>query len=160
MKSIAPAWLLFLFMTAGSIGAPAGFASGTASFDKHSATIRYAWLVRAPDEFDRRKSILRIYLSSTNIEAKIQSCSSLSCVDLSLVDGGFVEYSGASYTNYWIKLAGGHLQLSGGTTAAAFAFTVKQPNHLAGKLRIDDSSFHGAKVIAEFDVFLLKTFEK
>jgi hypothetical protein len=161
MKSIAAAWLLFLFATAASIGAPtADYASGSASFDKHSATIKYGWLLRGPDEFDRSKSILRIYVSSTDVGAKIRACDSLSCVDQSLVDGGFVEYSDASYTNYWVKLDGGHVQFSGGSNATAFTFTVKQSNHLAGKLRIDDPSFHGAKLVIEFDLPLFKTFKK
>ncbi len=159
-KPIAVACLLFLLSAAASNGASLGHASGSAAFDNHSATIKYGWLVRGPDEANDGKSILRIYLSSTDIGEKIQACGSLSCVDQSLVNGGFVDFSGASYTNYWIALDGGHVQFSGGTDATAFALTTKQPNHLAGKVRIDDSSFHGAKLVAEFDLTLLKTFKR
>ena len=159
-KSVAAACLLFSFAVAPSSGAPAGRANGSASFDKHSATIKYGWLVRGPDEFNQGKSILRIYLSSTDVGAKILACDSLSCADQSLVEGGFVDFSGASYTNYWFTLGGGHLQFSGGTSATAFALTTNQPNHLAGKVRIADSSFHGAKLVAEFDLPLRKTFRK
>jgi hypothetical protein len=158
---LAAAGLLFLVTAGTSIGAPAaGHANGSASFDKHSATIKYGWLVRGPDEFAHGKSILRIYLSSTDSGAKIQACDSLSCADESIVDGGFVDFSDAPYNGYWLTLGGGHVQFSGGADAKAFALTTNQPNHLAGKIRIDDSSFGGAKLDAEFDLPLLKTFGK
>jgi hypothetical protein len=160
IKPIVAASLLFLLACGASNGAPAGHASGSATFDKHSATIKYGWLVRGPDEFDHSKSILRIYLSSSDVGAKILACDSFSCADQSLLDGGYVDFSGASYTNYWFTLSGGHVQFSGGTNATAFALTTNQPNHLAGTVRIVDSSFHGAKLVAEFDLTLLKTFKK
>ena len=160
-KSIAAAWLLFFLGAAASIGAPSpGHASGSATFDKHSVTFKYGWLVRGPDDFDHSKTILRIYLSGTDIGAKILACDSLSCIDESMFDGGFVNYSDATYNGYWVTLSGGHFQFSGGAEATAFTLTTKRPDHLAGKIHIDDSSFHGAKLDAEFDLPLLKTFKK
>jgi hypothetical protein len=158
--SIVASGLMFSFAGVSTIGAPAGHANGTASFDKHTATIRYGWLVRGPGEFDRKQSIFRVYFSSTNIGAKIQACDSLSCLDESLVDGAFVEFGDASNVNYWVTLGGGGVQFSGGTNAKALVLTTNAPNHIAGKVRIDDTSFHGATLDVSFDLPLLKTFRK
>ncbi len=162
MKAMSAALLLFCFAAAASIGAPAaGHASGSASFDKHSVTIKYGWLVRGPDEFHDGKSMLRLYFASADVGAKIQACDTLFCADQSLVNGAFVDYSDASYvTNYWVTLSDGSVQFSGGTNATALTLTTNQPDHLAGKVRIDDPSFHGATLIVEFDLRLLKTFSK
>jgi hypothetical protein len=158
-RSIVAACLLFLLAGAASIGAPAGHASGAASFDKHAATFTYGWLVRGPGEFDPSKPVFRMYLSSTDVGAKIRACDSLSCVDESLVDGAFVEFGDGSNVNYCVTLRGS-VPCSGSTNANALVLTTKNPKHIAGKVRIEDASFKGESLVAAFDLPLLKTFTK
>jgi hypothetical protein len=55
-------------------------------------------------------------------------------------------------------LNGELLQYSGGTSSDAFTLTASEPNHLAGKLHIDDRAADGAKVDATFDLTLVNTF--
>ena len=54
---------------------------------------------------------------------------------------------------------GGLAQYSGGTDASAFALSTNKPDHLAGKLHIDDVSMGGAKIDADFDLTLINTFK-
>jgi hypothetical protein len=160
LASIAAACLLSVISPPAAASAPAGRAGGTASFDKHTVDIKYGWLVRGPDEFDRSKTILRLYFSATDVGAKIAACETMSCADGTLANGGFVNFGSLGYNGYWLTLDGGRVQYSGGADATAFALTTKRPNHLAGKVRIDDSSFGGGKLTVDFDLPLARTFEK
>jgi hypothetical protein len=158
----AGAWMMVLpFAIAPAAGgADAGHASGSASFDKHAATFTFGWLVGAPDPFGHGKNIRRIYFASSDVGAKIAACDSLDCADALLVNGAFVDYGDPSYNAYWMTLNDGRVQYSGGADSAAFTLSTNQRDHLAGKVRIDDSGFGGGKLTAEFDLPLLKTFKK
>ena len=134
-------------------------ASGTVKFKTWSATLKYAWMVRSPDEMDASKSILRIYLSSAGIGAKIKACKTLKCADIALDDGAMVDFSDAPHLGYAVRLNGQRVQYSGGTYGDAFKLTTNKPDHLAGKLQIDDTAVGGAKVDAEFDLTLTNTFK-
>ena len=134
-------------------------ASGTVKFKTWSATLKHAWMVRSPDEMDASKSILRIYLSSADIGAKIKACKTLSCANLALEDGAKVDFSDARHLGYAVKLNGQRVQYSGGTDGGAFKLTTNKPDHLAGKLHIDDVASGGASVDAEFDLTLTNTFK-
>ncbi len=134
-------------------------ASGTVAFKTWSSPVKHAWMVRSPDEMDESKSILRIYLSSADIGAKIKGCKTLSCADSALEDGAMVDYSDARHLAYAVRLNGERAQYSGGTDGDAFALTTNNPDHLAGKLHIDDSAAGGAKVDADFDLGLANTFK-
>ena len=133
--------------------------SGTVNFKTWSGAVKYAWLVRSPDAMDDSKSILRIYLSSVDIGAKIKACKTLSCANQALEDGAMVDYSDARHLGYAVRLNGDRVQYSGGTDGDAFTLATNKPDHLAGNLHIDDSAVGGAKVDADFDLTLANTFK-
>ncbi len=148
---------LLLLATTGAFAADK--VSGTVALKSFSAAIKHAYMVRSPDEMDPSASILRLYLSSTDIGAAIKACKTLSCADAALTDGAMVDYSSASHLGYAVRLNGERAQYSGGTDGGAFSLTTNTPDHLAGKLRIDDSAMGGARVEAEFDLGLTNTFK-
>ena len=133
-------------------------ASGTVSFKTSKGAMKFGWLVRGPDEMDPSKTILRIYLSSVDIGPKIKACATLSCADSALVDGVMVDFSDARHLGYVVRLNGERVQYSGGTDGDAFQLSTSKPDHLAGRLHIDDATTDGAKVDAAFDLTLVKTF--
>ncbi len=134
-------------------------ASGTASFKSFSSTLKYGWLVRGPDAMDESKTTLRLFLSSSDIGAKIKACTTLSCANLALEDGAMVDYSDARHLGYAVKLNGQRVQYSGGTDGAAFKLTINTPDRLAGTLRVDDSAAGGARVNVDFDLTRMNTFK-
>jgi hypothetical protein len=152
-------WLPVALLAA-SIGAHAAdTAGGTVAFKTYASPVKYAVLVRGPDEMDESKTVLRLYLSSVDIGAKIKSCKSLSCADGALADGAMVDFSDARHLGYAVRLNGERAQYSGGTDADAFTLSTNKPDHLAGKVHIDDSASGGAKVDADFDLTLANTFK-
>jgi hypothetical protein len=127
--------------------------SGTVNFKTYAAAVKYAWLVRGPDEMDASKTVLRIYLSSADIGAKIKACKTLSCADSALEDGAMVDYSDARHLGYAVRLNGERVQYSGGTNGDAFTLSTNKPDHLVGKLHIDDSAADGARVEVSWSGF-------
>jgi opacity protein-like surface antigen len=134
-------------------------ASGTVKFKTYTGAVKYGSLVRGPDEMDPSKTVLRLYLSSADIGAKIKACKTLSCADGALQDGAMVDYSDAPHLGYAIRLNGERAQYSGGTDGDAFKLSTNKPDHLAGKLHIDDSASGGARVDADFDLTVVNTFK-
>lgn len=151
--------LLAVLLIASTNAFAADKASGRAAFKTWSSAIKFAALVRGPDEMDESKTVLRIYLSSSDIGAKIKACKTLSCADAALIDGAMVDFSDARHLGYAVRLNGERAQYSGGTDEGAFALTTNKPDHLAGKVHIDDAASGGAKVDAEFDLSLANTFK-
>ena len=159
MKSLRNILLASAICLSTSTMAVAGdSASGTITFKTGKCVVKHGWLVRGPDEMDPSKTVLRIYLSSADIGAKIKACKTLSCADNSLTDGAMVDFSDARHLAYAVRLNGERLQYSGGTNGEAFTLTTSEPNHLVGKLHIDDTAADGAKVDATFDLTLVNTF--
>ncbi|HEV7492052.1 MAG TPA: hypothetical protein VGO25_14705 [Rhodanobacteraceae bacterium] len=147
----------FAFVCVAAIAADQG--SGSIVLSKKTAAIQHAALVRGPNEMDPSHSILRLYLSTTDMSDKIKACKTLSCADQSLADGATVDFGDARHLAYWVRVNGGLAQYSGGTDASAFALTTNTPDHLAGKLHIDDTAMGGAKIEANFDLTLINTFK-
>ena len=116
-------------------------------------------MVRGPDEMEAGRTVLRIYLSSADIGAKIKACKTLSCADNALEDGAMVDYGDARHLAYAVRLDGERVQYSGGTDPDAFTLSTNKPDHLAGKLHIDDGAAGGAKIDATFGVELSNSFE-
>ena len=133
-------------------------ASGTVSFQAAKGAVKYGFLVRGPDEMDPSKTVLRLYLSSADIGAKVKAAKTFSDADNALTDGAMVDFGDARHLGYAIRLNGERVQYSGGTDGEAFKLTTNKPDHLAGKVQIDDSASGGAKVAATFDLTLVKTF--
>jgi hypothetical protein len=153
------AWLLSsILLVASSAVLAADKASGTVTLKTHSSAVKFGWLVRGPDEMDPSKTVLRMYLSSADIGAKIKACHTLSCADSALEDGAMVDFSDARHLGYALRVNGGLSQYSGGTDAQAFTLSTNKPDHLAGKVHIDDAAVGGGKVDAEFDLMLANTF--
>ncbi len=71
-----------------------------------------------------------------------------------------VDFGDASHLAYAVRLDGGRTQYSGGTTPDAFVLSTNKPDHLAGKVHIDDAASGGAKVDAQFDLGLATTFTR
>ena len=133
-------------------------ASGTITFQSGKCVVKYGCLVRGPDEMDPSKTVLRLYLSSVDLAAKIKACKTLNCADSALLDGAMVDFADSRHLGYAVRLNGGRLQYSGGTNGDAFTLTTSEPNRLVGKVQIDDSGRGGAKVEATFDLTVLNTF--
>ena len=133
-------------------------AIGTVSFQAAKGSVKHGFLVRGPDEMDPSKTVLRLYLSSGDIGAKIKAAKTFSEADNALEDGAMIDFSDARHLAYAIRLNGERVQYSGGTDQDAFTLTTNKPDHVAGKVHIDDSASGGAKVDATFDLTLLKTF--
>jgi hypothetical protein len=147
-----------IWLATSSLALADGSASGTIAFKTGQCSVKYGWLVRGPDEMDPSKTVLRIYLSSVDVGAKIKACKTLSCADSALGDGAMVDFSDARHLAYAVRLNGERLQYSGGTNGEAFTLTTSEPNHLVGKLHIDDTTADGAKIDATFDLTLVNTF--
>ncbi len=133
-------------------------ASGTISFKDAKGTVKYGFLVRGPDDFDPSKTVLRLYLSSVDIGAKIKEAKTFSEADRELKDGAMVDFSDAPPLSYAVRLNHTLVQLTGGTDLKAFTLTTNKPDHLAGKLHFDATATGGAKIDATFDLTLVKTF--
>lgn len=151
-----PALALAIVLSTAAIASDV--ASGSVHFKDHEAALKHAWLVRGPDDMDATKSVLRLYLSSADIGAKIKACKTMSCADAALEDGVMVDYSDASHLPYAVRLDDERVQYSGATSADAFALSAHAADHLAGKLHVDDSTAGGATIDASFDVAVANTF--
>ncbi|HEY2800782.1 MAG TPA: hypothetical protein VGI85_09325 [Chthoniobacterales bacterium] len=147
-----------LWLATSTVALAGNSASGTISFKAAKGTVKYGFLVRGPDEMDPSKTVLRLYLSSVDIGAKIKAAKTFSDAESALEDGTMVDFSDASHLGYAVRLNHELVQYSGGTDGEAFTLTTNRPDHLAGKVHIDDSASGGAKVDATFDLTLVKTF--
>ena len=156
-----PRTLLFLlaaWQATSALALAGDSASGTITFQSGKCVVKYGCLVRGPDEMDPNKTVLRLYLSSVDIAAKIKACKTLNCADHALSDGAMIDFSDARHLGYAVRLNGERLQYSGGTSGEAFTLTTSEPNRLVGKVQIDDAARGGAKVEATFDLTVLNTF--
>jgi hypothetical protein len=150
--------LSLLALAISSVAVAADKDSGTVKFKTWSSSVAHAFMVRGPDEMQPDKTVLRLYLSSVDIGARIKACKTLSCADAALEDGAMVDYGDSRHLAYAVRLNGGKVQYSGGTDGDAFALTTNTPDHLAGTLHIDDVASGGAVVDARFDLGLANTF--
>ena len=158
MNTINACFAGSLLLLAASASHAADHASGSISLGTTTGVIQHAVMVRGPDEMDAKHSILRIYLSSSDIAARVRACKTLTCADSALEDGAMVDYSDASHLPYAVRLDHERKQYSGATDGDAFALTTKAPDRLAGKLHVDDGAMGGAKIDADFDLTVAATF--
>lgn len=157
--ALLPVFVAAMFTLASPAVLASDAASGTVAFKTFSSTVKFAYLVRGPHEFIPNQTVSRIYLSSSDIGAKIKACQTLSCADGALTDGAMVDYGDARHLDYALRLNGERAQYSGSTDADAFTLTTNKADHLAGKVHIDDTAAGGGKVDASFDVTVMSTFK-
>ena len=134
-------------------------ATGTVNYKGRTATLKYAYLVKGPDEMDQETIIRRVILSQTDIAADIQACTTLGCCTNNLTEGITVDLDAGSRLNYWVVLNDQLVQYSGTEQTTALEATQDEPGRVAGTLNIDDTEADGPKVEATFDAALLTEFE-
>lgn len=150
--------LLLICTGIASVASAADTANGGLAYKGRSATLRYAWLVAGPSDFEPGKTVRRIVLSNSDIGAKLQACTTFSCVESEVMDGATIDFTGGPRLNYWIAINGQKVQYSGTARPGTFIARTDDPKHLAGHIAIDDVAAGGPKLDAEFDVTLLKEF--
>jgi hypothetical protein len=133
-------------------------ATGTVNYKGRTATLKYAYLVKGPDEMDQETIIRRVILSQTDIGADIQACTTLGCCTNNLTEGVTVDLDAGPRLNYWVVLNDQLVQYSGTKRPTALEASLDEPGRVAGTLNIDDTEADGPKVEATFDAALLKEF--
>lgn len=139
--------------------AMASEAKGTVSYKGRTTTVKYAYLVKGPDVMDENTIIRQVILSQTDIAAKIQVCTTLSCCSQNLTEGLTVDLDAGPRLNYWVVLNNQLVQYSGTQQTTALRTTSNEPGRVAGTLHIDGTSADGPKIEAKFDAPLLKVFK-
>ena len=90
---VAPA----IWLATSALALAGDSATGTITFKTGKCAVKYGWLVRGPDEMDPSKTVLRIYLSSVDVGAKIKACKTLSSADNALKDSAMVDFGDAHH---------------------------------------------------------------
>jgi hypothetical protein len=138
--------------------ADAGEAKGAFAHRGAPIAVRYAYLVTGPDAVDPKMIVRKLILSTTNLEAKIRACTTMSCADRDLDDGMTIDFDAGPRLNYWVVRNKQMIQHSGTAAPSVFTATRNEAGHLAGRLVFDASGSGGPKVELEFDAALLKAF--
>lgn len=125
-----------------------------------TVSLTHAYLVKGPDTFDKEKTIRRLVFTTSDFSAAIKGADALNDFDGKLMEGMIVELVDGPRLNYWVVLNNQLVQNSGVVEPTALKATADTPEHLAGKLKFDDSKADGPKVDVDFDAPLLKTFTK
>jgi hypothetical protein len=155
-----------LLLLAGcSLVAPAAWAdsaSGSVNYQSKAGpvvvNVTNVYLVKGPDAMSG-KPIRKLIFSAKDMNAKVNSCATMSCPDGDLDTGMTVDLDGPRL-NYWVVGSGQRIQYSGNAKPDALTLTTNTPQRLAGKLVIDDSAAGGAKVNVTFDATLQKEYAK
>ena len=144
--------------------AAGGTAKGTLTYKSKSGVItmtpKFAYLVKGPDAVEPGKIIRHLIFSPTDLGAKIEACTTMSCTDSGLGNGLTVDLDAGPRLNYWVVLNDQRVQYSGTEQPAALALTTNTPARLAGKLVFDGAAMGGPQVDIEFDVPLMKELTK
>ncbi len=139
-------------------------AKGTLTYKgpKKSFTLafKHAYLVKGPDTFEASKTVRRLVLTSADFSAAIKGTDALNGFDGSLMEGVIVELADGPRLNYWLVLNNQLVQYSGMADPSALHATADKPDHLAGKLSIDDTAAGGPKIDVDFDAPMVKAFTK
>jgi len=155
---------LIAVAAAGHAIAAGGTAKGTLTYKSKSGVItmtpKFAYLVKGPDAVEPGKIIRHLIFSPTDLGAKIEACTTMSCTDSSLGSGLTVDLDVGPRLNYWVVLNDQRVQFSGTEQPAALFLTTDTPARLAGKLVFDGAVTGGPQVDIEFDVPLMKELTK
>lgn len=145
-----------LVLALGPIVAQAGEAKGELAHKGARVNLRHAYLVSAPQVFDKSKTMRVLVLSATNIEAKIKACADLNCVRDEIDDGMTIQFEDGPVLKYWMARNKQQVQHSDTAPPSAFKPGRDEASHLAGALAIDDSGHGGPKLSLTFDAPLVK----
>ena len=149
---------------AGNAAAAGGTAQGTLTYKSKSGVItmapKFAYLVKGPDAVEPGKIIRHLIFSPTDLGAKIEACTTMSCTDSGLGSGLTVDLDAGPRLNYWVVLNDQRVQYSGTEPPAVLSLTTNTPARLAGKLVFDGAAMGGPQVDIEFDVPLMKELTK
>jgi hypothetical protein len=151
--AISIAVVLGAWLFAGS--AMAGDAKGTVVYKGRTAEVKYAYLVKGPDEVSKTV-IRRLILSTKDLGAKIAACKTLSCTDSDLDDGLSINFDSGPRLNYWMVMNGQKIQYSGTLKPEVLKTSASDAKKMAGKLVFDDAGAGGPKADVEFDAPMVK----
>ena len=144
--------------------AAGGTATGTLTFKSKVGVItmapKFAYLVKGPDAVDPGKTIRHLILSPTDLSAKIEACTTMSCTDSGLGSGMTVDLDAGPRLNYWVVLNDQRVQYSGTEVPASLTLSADTPARLAGKLVFDGAAMGGPLVDIAFDAPMLKVMSK
>ncbi len=147
-----------------NVAAAGGTAKGTLTYKSKSGVItmtpKFAYLVKGPDAVEPGRIIRHLIFSPTDLGAKIEACTTMSCTDSGLGSGLTVDLDVGPRLNYWVVLNDQRVQFSGTEQPAALFLTTNTPERLAGKLVFDGAAMGGPQVDIEFDVPLMKVLNK
>ena len=162
MKRLALALVLAApaLVLAPAVRASAGDAKGTLTHPRGNLALKYAYFVKGPDAVDTTVSIRRLIFSATDLGAKLDACTTMSCTDGEVTEGMTVDLDGGPRLNFWMAIKGGMVQYSGTEKLEALTLKTDEPGKLAGKLALDHAGSGGPKVEVEFEAALLKAFDK
>ena len=130
---------------------------GSVVFHGKTMPLEFVYLVKGPD--DMSTTIRELVFSPTDLAAKIQACTTLSCVSGELGEGMTVDFDAGPRLNYWVVADGQRVQHSGTVKPSAFTASTDEPGRLAGSLTFDDSGSGGGTVDVTFDAALVKEFD-
>lgn len=156
-STLLPGLLLGIGVAANAVAADT--ASGTVNYKGRSVALKFAWLVTGPDAMDPGKTIRRVVLSATDLEAKLRACTTFSCTDSGVTEGMTVEFDSGPRLNYWVAVGNQMIQYSGTAKPDVFTARANEPKRLAGRLAIDAVAAGGPKIDVDFDVRLMKEFK-
>ena len=138
-----------------SATASAGDANGSVTYKARTANLKFAYLVKGPDEVSKQ-TIRRLILSATDLSAKIAACTKMSCTDSNLTEGLSVNFDSGPRLNYWMVLNDQKIQYSGTLKPEVLKTTVSDAKRMAGKLTFDDAAAGGPKADVELDAAMGK----
>ncbi len=160
IKNVVAIVMALAFAVALDAVAADGSASGTLTYKSKggpiSIAIKFAWLVKGPDDFDPKITIRHLIFSATDIGAKIAACETVTCMQGAVGSGMTIDLGASQRLNYWISLNDQRVQYSGAVLPAALKLTTDTSTRLAGKLTFDDTAADGPNVDIVFDVPLLR----
>jgi hypothetical protein len=150
--------MLALTLPASAAG---GTAKGTIKLKDKTVEIKYAYLLKAPDNFEPDKSVSTVILTPTDISDKIEECDSASCAT-ALTEGmtlGREDFGSTTRVAYWVVADDGMKQFSGNESLPSLVLTADTDEKMAGKFSVDTSAIDGPSINVEFDAPLAKEFK-
>ncbi len=121
--------------------------------------LRHVQFISGPDSFEKGKTIRRLLFSTGDLTDKIASCPEMGCID-QYMEGIQVDLPPGPRLTYWMSLNGQMVQYSGTVTRESLQLTTEKADHLAGKLKFDQSAAGGPVIEVTFDTHKGKTFTR